>query len=307
VTRLRLGTRGSPLALRQARAVAAVLAAHGVEAELEVVRTTGDAWQGSLAAVGGKGLFTKELEEALLAGRIDLAVHSMKDVPATLAEGLALGATPAREDARDVLVTAGGLALAALPSGARVGTSSLRRRALLLARRPDLRVVALRGNVETRLAKLAARAELDAIVLAAAGLRRLGLAPAGARVLAPEEMLPAIGQGVLALEIRAGDAAVGAALAPLHDPATAACAAAERAFLAAIGGDCRTPLAAHAVLADGRVAMRALVAEVDGSAVLAEEGAGAPAGAGALGSQLARALLGRGAAAIIARARAAAP
>jgi hydroxymethylbilane synthase len=300
--RLRLGTRGSALALRQAGTVAAALEHRGASVEVVAIRTSGDAHTGSLLAAGGKGLFVKEIEEALLDGRVDLAVHSLKDVPASLPDGLALAATPVRGDARDALVSDVPRALADLPAGARVGTSSLRRRAQLLARRPDLAVVELRGNVDTRLRKLAEGA-VDAVVLAVAGLARLGLAPAGAVALAPEEMLPAIGQGALALEARAGDAAVHALLRTLDDPDSAAAAAAERAFLTAVGGDCRTPLAAYATVRGGWLLVRALVAESDGSRVLADALSGPAAAAAELGARLAEALLARGAAEVIARAR----
>ena len=300
--RLRLGTRASTLALRQSGMVAAEIERRGATVEIVPIRTSGDVLAGSLAAEGGKGLFVKEIEEALLAGRVDFAVHSLKDVPAALPPGLALVATPAREDARDVLVSAAGTGLAGLARGARVGTSSLRRRAQLLARRPDLVTLALRGNVDTRLRKLAA-GEADALLLAAAGLARLGLAPAGAVPLAPEEFLPAIGQGALAIEARAGDEAVHAHLRALDDPPTAAAVAAERAFLAAVGGDCQTPLAAHATVAGTRLLLRALVAEVDGTGALADEIEGEVAAAAATGARLAAMLLARGAADIIARAR----
>ncbi len=284
--------------------VAADLSRRGTEVELVSIKTTGDVLAGSLATAGGKGLFVKEIEDALLAERIDFAVHSMKDVPAVLPPGLALVATPPREDPRDVLVSASGASLAELPPGARVGTSSLRRRAQLLARRPDLEVVELRGNVDTRLRKLAGK-EVEAILLAAAGLRRLGLAPAGAVALAVDEFLPAIGQGALALEARAGDEAVLAALRVLDDPVTAAAVAAERAFLGAVGGDCQTPLAAHAALTtEGRLRLRALVAEIDGSAALFDALDGPLESAPALGAGLGSALLARGAGDIIARARA---
>jgi hydroxymethylbilane synthase len=301
--RLRLGTRASPLALRQAGLIAAELERRGAAVEIVRIRTSGDVLAGSLAAEGGKGLFVKEIEEALLAGRIDLAVHSLKDVPAVLLPGLALVATPPREDARDVLVSARGTGLAGLARGARVGTSSLRRRAQLLARRPDVVTVALRGNVDTRLRKLAA-GEVDALLLAAAGLHRLGLAPSGTVPLAPEEFLPAIGQGALAIEARAGDEPVLALLRALDDPPTAAAVAAERAFLAAVGGDCQTPLAAHATVTGERLRLRALVAEVDGSGALADELEGEVAAAAAVGARLAAMLLARGAADIIERARA---
>jgi hydroxymethylbilane synthase len=269
---------------------------------LEVMRTTGDAWTGSLASVGGKGLFVKELEEALLDHRIDLAVHSLKDMPAELPPGLALVATPVREDARDVLVSRAGAALAALGAGTSVGTSSLRRRAQLLAVRPDLTVVALRGNVDSRLAKLA-RGEVDAVMLAAAGLRRLGLTPPGACVLPADEFLPAIGQGALALEARADDTGVRAIVAVLDDPDTSTCVAAERAFLAAVGGDCHTPLAAHTGLVAGRLTLRALVADIDGTTILREQGDAASGDAASLGRDVATRLLARGAGAIIAQAR----
>ena len=301
--RLRLGTRGSALALRQSGMVAADLTRFGTDVELVPIKTTGDVLAGSLAAAGGKGLFVKEIEDALLAGRIDFAVHSMKDVPAVLPAGLALVATPPREDARDVLVSRSGASLAELPAGARVGTSSLRRRAQVLARRPDLEVVELRGNVDTRLRKVM-EAEVDATLLAAAGLRRLGLAPAGAVALTVDEFLPAIGQGALALEARQGDEAVVARLQVLDDPATAAAVAAERAFLGAVGGDCQTPLAAHASCVEGRLRLRALVAEIDGSAALADALDGPIESARAIGARLGAMLLARGAGGIIARARA---
>ncbi len=298
---LRLGTRGSPLALCQSRMIAAALAAHGTEVVLEIIKTTGDAWTGSLASVGGKGLFVKEIEEALFAARIDFAVHSLKDMPAELPAGLALVATPRREDTRDVLITHDGATLDALPPATRVGTSSLRRRAQILTQRPDLRTVPLRGNVDTRLGKLQAGA-VDAIVLASAGLRRLGLTPPGACPLPAEEFLPAVGQGALALEARAGDDAVRAALASLHDPASAACVAAERAFLSAVGGDCHTPLAAHTTIESDALTLRALVADADGRESLLEEDVGPVAHAAALGARVAERLLARGAGAIIARA-----
>lgn len=303
--RLRLGTRGSALALRQAGMIAAALERRGRAVDLIPIRTSGDVLTSSLGAVGGKGLFVKEIEDALLAGRIDFAVHSMKDVPAALPAGLALVATPTREDARDVLVSPAGGGLAALRPGARVGTGSLRRRAQLLARRPDVLTVALRGNVDTRLRKLAA-GEADALLLAAAGLNRLGLTPAGAVALAPEEFLPAIGQGALAIEARADDAPLHAVLRALDDPATAAAVAAERALLTALGGDCQTPLAAHAIVHGARLRLRALVAEVEGGRVLDVELEGASAEAADVGARLAARLLDRGAADVIARARQAA-
>lgn len=299
---LRLGTRGSALALRQSSMVAAAIEGRGTPVELVTIRTSGDVATGSLAALGGKGLFVKEIEEALLRHRVDLAVHSLKDMPASLPHGLTLVATPPRADARDVLISAAGVEIARLPAGTRVGTSSLRRRAQLAALRPDLAIVDMRGNVDTRLRKLAS-GEVDAILLAAAGLERLGLAPAGLVALAPTVFVPAIGQGILALEARADDTSVRAVVAALDDPATRAAAAAERAFLAAVGGDCHTPLAAHAVVTGALLQMRALVASVDGRDIVGDVLEGPVEAAPTIGERLAAAVLSRGAAALIARAR----
>ena len=257
---LRLGTRGSALARAQADRVRVALenANPGLRVEMVFIRTSGDAGtQGALAAGGLKGLFVKEIEEALLAGTIDAAVHSMKDLPASLPGGLVLGAVPARATAHDVLLSAGAGALSSLASGARVGTASVRRRAQLLARRRDLEVVSLRGNVDTRLRKWRG-GEIDAIILAAAGLERLGLSDPGARALSIDEFLPAVGQGALALECRADDARTRARLAAIADVRTEAATRAERAFLLAIGGDCNTPLAAHATVEGGALRLRVL-------------------------------------------------
>ena len=255
--RLVIGSRGSTLALAQAEAVAAGLrAAHpDLEIAITTVATTGDRLLDvPLAKIGDKGLFTKELETALLDGRIDLAVHSAKDVPTALPAGLALAAFTRREDARDVFVATPGARRPAgpraLPAGARIGSSSLRRRAQLLALRPDLRVVDLRGNVETRLRKLADDG-LDGTVLAAAGLARLGRADVAAFTFSFDEMLPAVGQGALAVETRAGDESVAALVAGLNDGPTALAVRAERALLAALEGGCQVPLGAHAELATG--------------------------------------------------------
>lgn len=298
-TTLRLGTRGSALALRQSGMIAAELERLGVAVETVVIKTSGDVATGSLAALGGKGLFVKEIEEALLRGRIDLAVHSLKDMPAVLPDGLALVATPPRADARDVVVSHAGVDLARLPAGTRVATSSLRRRAQLLTLRPDLAVVEMRGNVDTRLDKLA-RGHVDAVLLAAAGLARLGLTPNGAVTIPIRSFVPAIGQGILALEARADDARVRRLVAALDDPATRAAATAERAFLAAIGGDCRTPLAAHAVVRHSMVAMQALVYAVDGRGFVGDTFEGPLEAAANVGTRLATALLTRGAAELIA-------
>jgi hydroxymethylbilane synthase len=262
------------------------------------MRTEGDRLDGAaLALVGGKGLFVREIEESLLASRIDVAVHSLKDIPAELAPGLCLAALPPRADARDVLVTRGGGGLRDLPPGAVVGTSSPRRRALVLAARPDLRVEPLRGNVDTRLRKLESGA-CDAVILAAAGLQRLGLMPARAEMLDPEDFVPAVGQGIIAVEARAADGQTLAALAALDDRTTRACAEAERGFLGRLGASCNSPLGAHATVLAGGENLRlvALVASGDGSALLRTQGEGSVARAAALGRDLADALLERGAA-----------
>lgn len=273
-----LGTRGSPLALAQTRLVAAALQRHhpGLAVEIVTITTTGDRIQDrALADAGGKGLFTKEIEDALLQGRIDAAVHSMKDVPTWLPQGLAIGGVLAREDARDVLFSrhSGPAGLPAtlhdLPAGALVGTSSLRRQAIVKSIRPDLHVVVFRGNVGTRLAKLQA-GEVDATLLAQAGLNRLNMTPQSAHVLDIQEMLPAAGQGVVGIEIRDGDSRLRALLAPCTCAVTELALAAERAFLDVMDGSCRTPIAAHMQPPDpqGRARFDVLVARPDGSEVL---------------------------------------
>jgi hydroxymethylbilane synthase len=273
VSRVRIATRGSALALAQSGAVASALeAALGCETELVPLVTSGDRLvDASLAAVGGKGLFVKEIEEALLDGRADLAVHSAKDLPAQVHAGLALAAFPRRADARDALVgRAPGAKLAALRQGARVGTGSARRASQLHALRPDLEVVPLRGNVDTRLRRLVER-DLDAIVLACAGLERLGLADVIQERIDPALLLPAVGQGTLALQTRAG-AALEKQVQALDDATTRACLAAERAFLVALEGDCNVPLAAFAETSgDGRLRLRGLVASPDGKALVRSE------------------------------------
>jgi hydroxymethylbilane synthase len=296
---IRLGTRGSTLALVQARSVAAAL---GGAAQVEIVpmRTEGDRLaEARLAVVGGKGLFVREIEEALLRGDIDLAVHSLKDLPAETPAGLTLAAYPPREDPRDVLVTKGPATLETLPRAARVGTSSPRRRALLLAARPDLAVEPIRGNVDTRLRKLS-EGDWSAIVLAAAGLVRLGLAPAHVQALDPEAFVPAVGQGIIAVEARADDRATLAALARADDADTRACALAERAYLARLGASCHTPMAAHARLEGGTLRMTAVVAGEDGRRVLRAAASAPAAGAERLGLELATRLLAQGAAEITA-------
>jgi hydroxymethylbilane synthase len=293
---LRIGTRGSPLALAQAHEVrdrlrAAHPALRGADAiAIVVVSTRGDrVLDRPLAEIGGKGLFTEEIEEGLRQGALDLAVHSMKDMPTALPAGLCIPCLLPREDPRDVLIVAGGGggALADLPPGARVGTSGLRRAAQIRALRPDLRVVGFRGNVQTRLRKLA-DGEADVTLLALAGLRRLGMAAVGAP-LAVEELLPAVAQGAIGVECRADDEATLALLAPLRCAETMACVAAERAMLAALDGSCRTPIAGLAVREpSGALWLRGLLAREDGSAVWRAEARGAEPEA--LGAAVAAAL-----------------
>ncbi len=295
---MRLGTRGSALALAQAAIVRDRLVALGVDVEIVTIRTEGDRLVDThLADVGGKGLFVKEIETALLEKRIDVAVHSLKDLPAEVPPGLVLAAYPTREDPRDVLVarTAGGLA--GLREGATVGTSSPRRRALLLAARPDLRVEALRGNVDTRLRKLAA-GDWDAIVLAAAGLSRLGLEVAHVTPLDPDVFIPAVGQGIMAIETREADPVTLRSIAPIDDGDARACASAERAYLGRLGASCVTPMAAHATIRGARLSIVGVVLSEDGRRMLRDSTSGSSRDAAALGSALADTLLARGAASI---------
>jgi hydroxymethylbilane synthase len=297
---LKLGTRGSRLALIQAglvrdalaSAVPALAAPDAIE--IVAIRTTGDAIQDRpLSEAGGKGLFVKEIEEALLARRIDAAVHSMKDMPTAQPPGLAITAFLPREDARDVLIAGDVKRIADLRQGAVVGTSALRRRAQLLHRRPDLQIVTLRGNVETRLAKRAA-GTVEATLLALAGLKRLGMAHVGTPV--PEdEMLPAVGQGAVCVECRAEDASVRAWLAAIDHRPTATCVAAEHAMLVVLDGSCRTPIAGHAILApDGILHLRGLIVKPDGSELIATERRGAATDAEALGRDAGHELKRRG-------------
>jgi len=297
VSRVRIGTRGSALALWQARHVQERLTALGHDVELRVIVTTGDkVLDRRLESVGGKGAFLKEIEEALLAGEVDLAVHSLKDVPTVLPEGLALCTILERADPRDALLSGSG-GLAALPPGARVGTTSLRRRALLQVLRPDLRLEDLRGNVDTRIRRLR-EGRFDAIVLAAAGLGRLGRASEITEYLDPRAFLPAPGQGAIALECRRSDEALRAALLPLDHAETARAVTAERAFLEALGGGCNVPLGAHAFPAGGEeLELVAFVAAEDGSRMLRDERRGSDPTA--LGKDLARALRERGAASLL--------
>jgi hydroxymethylbilane synthase len=292
---VRLGTRGSRLALIQCEQVAAGLRAHGARAEIVVIRTSGDRLaQVALADFGGKALFVKEIEEALLAGQVDVGVHSLKDMPAALPAGLTLAAFPAREDPADVLLTRGPGGWDGLPRGARVGTSSLRRRALVLARRPDLQPEPIRGNVETRIQKLGAGA-CDATILAAAGLRRLGLDPPHCTPLPVDEFVPAVGQGILAVEAREADREVLELLGRLDDTRSRSEAVAERAFLDRLGADCHTPVAGHARHDGAALTLTGVVASLDGATVLRWQVSGEPREAGRLGTAVAEELLARGA------------
>jgi hydroxymethylbilane synthase len=289
-----IGSRGSQLALWQARWAEARLRAHGIDSRIEIIKTTGDKITDvPLAKVGTKGLFTKEIEEALLDGRIDLAVHSLKDLPTELPAGLEIAAVPDREDPRDALV---GMRLADLPERARVGTSSLRRSAQLLAIRPDLAVESIRGNVDTRLRKLA-EGDFDAIVLAAAGLNRLGWADRIAEILPPDVMCPAVGQGALAIETRSSGAP--GACAILDHEATRTAVTAERAVLAWLGGGCQIPMGAHARIDGRKLALIAVVVSPDGTRIIREASDGDAADAERIGRSVGAALLDHGARSIL--------
>jgi len=294
---IRIGTRGSKLALAQTRAVAErLVAAHGLDpaaVTVEAIATSGDrVKEGPLREIGGKGLFTKEIEDALLAGHIDLAVHSLKDLESVLPAGLAIACVPRREDPRDAFVSLQAARLDALPKGARLGTSSLRRQAQARRARPDLAVVDFRGNVDTRLRKLD-DGVVDATLLAYAGLKRLGLEARATALMDTDVMLPAVGQGALAIETRAGDERLAALLAPLHDGPTGACIAAERAFLARLDGSCRTPIAGLAEIDGGRIRFRGMILSPDGAACFAASREGGAAEAEALGGDAAAELLAR--------------
>jgi hydroxymethylbilane synthase len=300
--RIVIGTRGSALARWQADHVAAELQARhpGLVVEQQIIVTEGDRRSaGLLADFGGKGLWVDEIERALTERRVDLAVHSLKDVPAGLAPGLGIAAIPRRADPRDALVSREGTPLDRLPPGARVGTSSLRRVLQVRLLRPDLPVEVLRGNVDTRLRKVA-EGVVDAAVLACAGLDRLGHAARITQRFSTEEMLPAIGQGALALETRNDDARLRRLCASLSDPAAEATVAAERALLAALEAGCRTPVAGHAEVTAGRIELRAMVGRPDASEVLREHLDAPLDQAAALGAEVARRLLARGADKILA-------
>jgi hydroxymethylbilane synthase len=271
----------------------------GLTVRLEPIKTTGDRiLDVPLAKVGGKALFVKEIEEALLGRRVDLAVHSIKDLPVDLPPGLHIAAVPAREDPRDVLISAGGRSLEQLPRCARVGTSSLRRRAQLLYRRPDLEIVSLRGNVDTRIRKLDAEG-LDGVVLAAAGVRRMGMAHRITQVFSPQEFDPAIGQGALGIETRQDDEASNELAAVLEEPMARACVEAEREFLRVLQGGCQVPVGALARVERGVLVLQGMVAGLDGEPMLREGTSGSPDASRQLGAQLGRRLLELGARAVL--------
>src|SRR5437588_9626912 len=293
---LRIGTRGSPMALRQTTIIRdRLIAAHAELAEagaveIVTIRTTGDRVQNRLLAeIGGKGLFAKEIEEALLGGRIDLAVHSLKDLETWLPDGLVIACVPPRDDPRDALLSRSGVSLASLPRGAKVGTASLRRQAQLLRHRPDLSVVPIRGNVNTRLRKMEA-GEVDALVLALCGLVRLDLSGRATEILPREVMLPAVGQGALAIECRTANERVRQLVAPLHDPICAACVDAERAMLAALDGSCRTPIAGFAEVDGDRLTIEGLLLTEDGSKEIRRRFEGGIDEAAQLGAELGKEL-----------------
>ncbi|HTX16664.1 MAG TPA: hydroxymethylbilane synthase [Candidatus Baltobacteraceae bacterium] len=303
MTRLRIGTRGSSLALWQANHIADSLAKlHGVETDLVRIRTSGDRLQSAsviqvneaIGAEGGKGIFIKEIEDALLSGAVDLAVHSMKDVPTETPAGLAFAAITRREDPRDCLISRERLTLERLPQGARVGTSSLRRQAQLRHHRSDLDVVDLRGNVDTRIRKLDS-GEFDAIVLALAGVTRLGTRDKVAQIFDEDLMLPAVGQGALGIETRADDAQTSGFVAALDDSETRACITAERALLRELQGGCQVPLGAWGRIRKGELHLEAAVFSAAGSESVRFDEAGSPAEAEAIGIRLAQTLIEAGA------------
>jgi hydroxymethylbilane synthase len=294
---LRIGSRGSQLALWQANHIAALLRENGHHVELEIIRTTGDKITDvALAQVGTKGMFTKEIEEALAEGRVDLAVHSLKDLPTETPPGFELVAITRREDPRDVLLSRSYDGLSHLPHGARVGTSSLRRQAQLCALRPDLEIHPLRGNVDTRLRKLES-GEYDAIILAAAGLRRLGRTELVREVIPADVMCPAAGQGALGIEIREGDASTRQHLLFLDDAAARTATSCERALLRRLGGGCQVPIGAFAEVRGEHVHLTAVVAHPDGSRVLRETQSDTEPDK--LAASVAAALLARGAEGIL--------
>ncbi|MBI5249492.1 MAG: hydroxymethylbilane synthase [Desulfomonile tiedjei] len=300
MTKLRIGTRGSALALWQARHVASIIEARDPEmkVELEIIKTQGDKiLDAPLAKIGGKGLFTKEIEDALLEGKVDLAVHSMKDVPTDIPDGLRISAIMKREDPRDVFISGDGLRLEQLLPGSRIGTSSLRRKAFLLNRFPDLEIISIRGNVDTRLRKIESE-NLAGVMLAAAGILRMGYADRITSFMEPDLVIPAIGQGALAIETRVGDRLLDSVVEPLNHPDTELCVRIERAFLQRLGGGCQVPMAAHCVRNGKDVDVTAAVVHPDGNPMIRETFHG-PAENSGIGSRLADVLIGRGADSIL--------
>jgi hydroxymethylbilane synthase len=298
---LRIGTRGSALALAQATLVQNQIQEQHphISVELQIIKTTGDKIQDvPLAKIGGKGLFTKEIETAILNGEVDLGVHSMKDVPTEVPEGLVIGITTIREDPRDAFISRKYQSLQEIPAGGRIGTGSLRRKAQLMHLRPDLEIIPLRGNVDTRLRKLVEE-NLDALILATAGLRRLGRAAEISAIIPETDMLPAIGQGALGLEYRQDDAETRNLLEFLDHPETKVAVAAERAFLARLEGGCQVPIAARGSLQNGTLVLEGLIGDLTGTRMYRQQVAGPPEDADSLGRQLAETLLERGGAQIL--------
>jgi hydroxymethylbilane synthase len=299
VARLRIGSRGSQLALWQANHIAALLRERGHGVEIEIIHTTGDKiLDVALAKVGTKGMFTKEVEEALAEGHVDLAVHSLKDLPTELPSGFEIAAIPKRENPRDVFCSSKYESIEQLPKAAQVGTSSLRREAQLRALRPDLDILSLRGNVDTRLRKLEA-GEYDAIILAAAGLNRLGKTELVKQIISEDVMCPAAGQGALAIEIRAGDSGTRQQLAFLDDSAARSATICERALLHQLGGGCQVPIGALAEIRDGRLHLQGVVARPDGTRVLRESCRGTIGDPVHLGESVGEMLLKKGGDAIL--------
>ncbi len=305
--RLTIGTRGSKLALWQSNYIKDRLEAiTGLPVDLKIIKTTGDKITDvPLAKVGGKGLFTKELEVELLAGTVDLCVHSMKDVPTELPEGCVIAATPERVDPRDVIVSGAHYDLDTLPEGARLGTSSLRRRSQVVALRPDLEIIDVRGNLDTRMRK-AEEGEVDAVILASAGITRMGWADRITHYISPEQMVPAVGQGAIAVEIREGDGFMADVCAQLNHDETFTCVTAERVVMRTLEGGCQVPIGAYARLEDGALVIDGFVGSVDGTQVLRDRAVGSPEDPITLGHTMVDRLLDVGAAEVLAEVRSAA-
>ena len=301
-----IGTRGSKLALWQSNYVKGLLAElTGLPVELTIIKTTGDKiLDVPLAKVGGKGLFTKELEVELLAGRVDLCVHSMKDVPTDLPEGCIIAATPQRVDPRDVIVSGAGYNLETLPQGARLGTSSLRRRSQVVALRPDLEIVDVRGNLDTRMGK-AENGEVDAVILAAAGIKRMGWGDRITHFIENEQMVPAVGQGAIGIEIRENDPFMVDVCDKLTDPDTLTCITAERVVMNKLEGGCQVPIGAYARIVDGKLVLDAFVGAVDGTTILRDQLIGSVDEPAALGEAMVARMLEMGADKVLAEVRAA--